>query len=123
MVTCMATHYEGDPCDNTKKFFKWMKKCVKEKETSLLKGMDFAVFGLGDRSYELFNEMGVHFDKTFATLGGNRVHELGAANAETFSTEEDFFDWKCKFWPAVVAHYAKSCTEVREKKVEVSGVA
>lgn len=106
MVTCMATHYEGDPCDNTKKFFKWMKKCVREKETSLLKGMDFAVFGLGDRSYELFNEMGVRFDETFATLGGNRVHELGAANAETFSTEEDFFDWKCNFWPAVVAHYA-----------------
>jgi len=26
LVICVvATHYEGDPCDNTKKFFKWIK--------------------------------------------------------------------------------------------------
>lgn len=85
--------------------------------------MDFAVFGLGDRSYELFNEMGNFFDKTFAQLGGNRVFELGAANAETFSTEEDFMKWKTDFWPAIVAHYAKSCTEVRAKTEQKEGEA
>jgi sulfite reductase alpha subunit-like flavoprotein len=26
LVVCViATHYEGDPCDNTKKFHKWIK--------------------------------------------------------------------------------------------------
>ena len=105
MVTCMATHYEGDPCDNTKKFFKWIKHSAKS-STNLLQGMDFAIFGLGDKSYELFNEMGSYFDKTFEKLGGTRVFQLGAANAETFSTDEDFFKWKCEFWPAVVDHYA-----------------
>ena len=112
----MATHYEGDPCDNTKKFFKWIKNCAKKDEhKNLFKGMDYAIFGLGDKSYELFNEMGTYFDKTFEKLGGTRVYELGAANAETFSTEEDFFKWKCEFWPNVIAHYAKNCTEVRAK--------
>lgn len=111
----MATHYEGDPCDNTKKFFKWIRNCVKNKESGLLKGMDYAIFGLGDRSYEKFNEIGEYFDAKFATLGGNKVFELGAANAEAFTTDEDFFKWKCEFWPAVVAHYAKTCTEVRAK--------
>lgn len=32
MVTCMATHYEGDPCDNAKKFFKYIKFNLKAKE-------------------------------------------------------------------------------------------
>jgi len=115
MVTCMATHYEGDPCDNSKKFYKWIKASVKNKESGLLKNMDYAIFGLGDMSYELFNEMGKYFDGAFEKLGGTRVHELGAANAETFSTEEDFFKWKCAFWPAVIAHYSLTCTEVRAK--------
>lgn len=26
VVICAATHYEGDPCDNTKKFFKWIRE-------------------------------------------------------------------------------------------------
>jgi len=25
VVVVVATHYEGDPCDNTKAFFKWFK--------------------------------------------------------------------------------------------------
>lgn len=52
MIICAATHYEGDPCDNTKKFFKWMREAVKSNETEIVKGMRFAVFGLGDTSYE-----------------------------------------------------------------------
>jgi sulfite reductase alpha subunit-like flavoprotein len=50
---CAATHYEGDPCDNTKKFFKWIRDQKKIKDNKdLLKGMKFTVFGLGDTSYE-----------------------------------------------------------------------
>ena len=25
VLVCVATHYEGDPCDNTRNFVKWMK--------------------------------------------------------------------------------------------------
>ena len=35
-----------------KKFFKWMREKVKTKESSILKGVKFVVFGLGDTSYE-----------------------------------------------------------------------
>lgn len=52
IIICAATHYEGDPCDNTKKFYKWLKEQRKTKDNTLLKGIKFAVFGLGDTSYE-----------------------------------------------------------------------
>lgn len=25
VITVVSTHYEGDPCDNTRPFFKWLK--------------------------------------------------------------------------------------------------
>jgi len=52
IMFCVATHYEGDPCDNTKKFYKWFKDQVKRTDGSLLRGTSFCVFGLGDTSYE-----------------------------------------------------------------------
>ena len=78
--------------------------------------MNFAFFGLGDSSYELFNEMGKYFDEQFEKLGANRVFELGSGNAETFSTEEDFEKWKSAFWPALCAHYAKTDTSSKSVK-------
>jgi sulfite reductase alpha subunit-like flavoprotein len=82
VIVCVATHYEGDPCDNTLEFWKYLKALRKEGSKDAFKGMKFVIFGLGDTSYELFNEMGVEFDKRFEELGGERLYELGAANAE-----------------------------------------
>ena len=54
--------------------------------------------GLGDTSYEQFNEMAKFCDKCITTLGGKRLYELGAANAETYTTEDDFLAWKKPLW-------------------------
>ena len=104
ILVCQATHYEGDPPDNTKKFFKYIRSLLKE-GAQTMKGKHFAVFGLGDSSYELFNEMGKHFDASFEKLGGIRAHELGAGNAETHSTEEDFHNWSAPLWEKLIAIY------------------
>ena len=65
VIVCVATHYEGDPCDNTRNFFKWMKAKMKKKAEKPFQGMNFAIFGLGDTSYEQYNEMGKVFDQNF----------------------------------------------------------
>ena len=52
MIVVVATHYEGDPCDNTKKFTKWIKELMKTKENEEFKGIKYVIFGLGDTSYE-----------------------------------------------------------------------
>lgn len=56
MIICVATHYEGDPCDNTKQFYKWLKQQLKTKQP-IFADKKFAIFGLGDTSYEQFNEI------------------------------------------------------------------
>ena len=53
VIVCVATHYEGDPCDNTKAFYKWLKGLLRDKANPTpFQGMKFAIFGLGDTSYE-----------------------------------------------------------------------
>jgi sulfite reductase alpha subunit-like flavoprotein len=50
-----------------KKFYKWFKEQLKHADSSsLLKGMNYSVFGLGDTSYEQFNAIGKQVDKEFA---------------------------------------------------------
>jgi len=112
----VATHYEGDPCDNTRNFFKWMKAKLKKKAEQPFKGMNFSIFGLGDTSYEQFNEMGRVFDESFEKLGGSRFHDMAVGNAETFSTEDDFNKWKSDIWSKLIDLYAKSESPEQKKK-------
>ena len=63
---------------------------MKNKGAKPLSKLKFAICGLGDTSYELFNEMGRYFDESFESLGAERIFKLGKCNAETFTTEEDF---------------------------------
>ncbi len=50
-IMVLATHYEGDPTDNSKAFHKWLKQAIKSDEKPLT-GMEYCVMGLGDTSYE-----------------------------------------------------------------------
>jgi NADPH-ferrihemoprotein reductase len=87
----LATHYEGDPTDNAKAFHKWLKK---NNKNELLKGMEYSIMGLGDTSYEQFNEMAVFCDKSLTEMGAKRLYQVGAANAETYTTEDDYIKWR-----------------------------
>lgn len=40
-------------------------------------GLKFAVFGLGNKTYEHFNAMAKFVDKRLEELGGERVHVMG----------------------------------------------
>ena len=110
VIVCVATHYEGDPTDNSRNFYKWLKKLIKDKEAKPFTGMRFAIFGLGDTSYEQYNEMGNQFNTMFHQLGGERVFEMGVGNAETFSTETDFEKWKENLWSEIFKMYAQEDT-------------
>ena len=116
VLVCVATHYEGDPCDNTRNFFKYLKKILRNKTEKAFTGMNFSIFGLGDTSYEQYNEMGRFFDESFEKLGGKRLHDMAVGNAETFSTEDDFNKWKEDLWTNIFAHYIKTENPEEKKK-------
>lgn len=71
----MATYGEGDPTDNAQELYDQLQTDAWD-----LKGLKYAVFGLGNKTYEHFNEMGIFFDKRLAELGGNRLLPMGVGD-------------------------------------------
>ena len=68
-VFMLATYGEGDPTDNAVEFNDKLTNDGME-----LSGMKFAVFGLGNKTYEHFNiKMGKFVDVKLEELGAKRV--------------------------------------------------
>lgn len=93
-----------------KKFYKWLREARKNKENhnKLLKGVRFTVFGLGDSSYEQFNEIGKQVNEGLAELGAERVYKYGEGNAEGNKTEDDFNEWKAEMWKDMFKFYEEN---------------
>lgn len=98
-VFCLATYGEGDPTDNCMEFYDWIQNNDVD-----FSGLSYAVFGLGNKTYEHYNKVGIYVDKRLEELGANRVFELGLGDDDA-NIEDDFITWKDKFWPAVCDHF------------------
>nr|ACL01092.1 cytochrome P450 reductase [Ochlerotatus sollicitans] len=98
-VFCLATYGEGDPTDNCMEFYDWIQNNDVD-----FSGLNYAVFGLGNKTYEHYNKVGIYVDKRLEELGANRVFELGLGDDDA-NIEDDFITWKDKFWPAVCDHF------------------
>ncbi|XP_029847784.4 NADPH--cytochrome P450 reductase isoform X3 [Ixodes scapularis] len=98
-IFCMATYGEGDPTDNAQDFYQWLQDGSVE-----LPGVHYAVFALGNKTYEHFNAMGKYVDKRMEELGATRVFELGQGDDDA-NIEEDFVTWKERFWNTVCENF------------------
>uniref|UniRef100_A0A0K8RSJ7 NADPH--cytochrome P450 reductase n=1 Tax=Crotalus horridus TaxID=35024 RepID=A0A0K8RSJ7_CROHD len=103
-IFCMATYGEGDPTDNAQDFYDWL-----QDTDAKLSGIKYAVFGLGNKTYEHFNAMGKFVDKRLEELGAQRIFELGLGDDDG-NLEEDFITWREQFWPAVCEHFGVEAT-------------
>lgn len=103
-ILTVATHGEGDPTDNALRMYTWLKKNAKNKETELLKGVDYTVFALGDTEYEKFCSAGDFFYKKLEICGATRVFDMGTGDASK-EMENNFAEWKQKLWPALIEYY------------------
>ncbi len=66
-----STHGEGDPPESAVPFF----EDVKAASDGLLSGLNYAVAGLGDSSYDIFCGAATDLDKELERLGGKKFHE------------------------------------------------
>ncbi|XP_058794081.1 NADPH--cytochrome P450 reductase [Phymastichus coffea] len=98
-VFCLATYGEGDPTDNAMEFVDWLKN-----DDADLNGLNYAVFGLGNKTYEHYNEVALYVDHRLEQLGANRVVECGLGDDDA-NIEDDFITWKDKFWPSVCEYF------------------
>jgi NADPH-ferrihemoprotein reductase len=124
-VFLMATYGEGEPTDNAVGFVRFLKSklgldgsshnasvSTEEKkgddeviDSSVLAGLEYAVFGLGNKQYEHFNAMGKFVDLSVGKLGGERIIPLAVGDDDD-DLEGDFENWKeTKFWPAMKEKY------------------
>lgn len=104
-IFCLATYGEGDPTDNAQEFYDWLQDGSTE-----LDGLRYAVFGLGNKTYEHYNAMGIYVDKRLEQLGAERVADLGLGDDDA-NIEEDFVNWREKFWPSVCEKLGISAVE------------
>nr|ANE10102.1 NADPH-cytochrome P450 reductase [Rhopalosiphum padi] len=98
-IFCIATYGEGDPTDNAMDFYEWLQNGDAD-----LEGLNYAVFGLGNKTYEHYNEIAIYIDQRLEELGATRVHEIGLGDDDA-NIEDDFVTWKEKLWESVCSHY------------------
>ncbi|MEA9392780.1 NADPH-dependent assimilatory sulfite reductase flavoprotein subunit [Acerihabitans sp. TG2] len=78
LLIVASTQGEGDPPEEAVALYKYLFS----KKAPRLPDTQFAVFGLGDTSYEHFAKIGKDFDQRLAELGGQRLAERVDADVE-----------------------------------------
>ena len=106
VIFLAATYGEGEPTDNSNEIVQLLKEKVLEKTHSCLQGLEFCVFGLGNRQYEHYNAMGKFFDEMLDKLGGTRIIPVGLGDDDA-DLEGDFESWKDQMWAAFKEKYCK----------------
>ena len=128
-VVLSATYGEGEAPDNATVFVQRL--CEKASteilfdktsnaqdpaEPSCLEGVDYCVFGLGNKQYDHYNAMGKFFDHALERLGATRVLPPGTGDDDD-DLENDFETWKeNQFWPAMKKKYIKAGTVLQKAK-------
>ncbi|EDO39434.1 predicted protein [Nematostella vectensis] len=108
-IFVMATYGEGDPTDNAQEFYEWL-----QNDRDDLDCLNFAVFGLGNKTYEHYNSMGRYVDKRLEELGGYRIYQRGEGDDDG-NIEEDFVRWREEFWPAVLKYFNINVRDIKRR--------
>ena len=129
-IFLMATYGEGEPTDNARQFINVLKDTAQmdnlykfeEESSSLspicheLQKLDYAVFGLGNRQYEHYNNMGRFVDVALRKVGGCRIIPVGLGD-DNDDLEGDFENWKdTVLWPAMKERYGVGSSTNMEGK-------
>ncbi|GEQ66534.1 hypothetical protein JCM33374_g197 [Metschnikowia sp. JCM 33374] len=85
----VATYGEGEPTDNAVEFFDWL-----ENEADQMPNLKYAVFGLGNSTYEFYNAMGSKLNDKLESLGAERFAPYGQGDDGLGTMDEDFLAWK-----------------------------
>lgn len=119
-VLIITSSYEGQPPDNAKGFVAWLETRAATGEESLLKGVNYAVFGAGNKDWvRTFHRIPTMADSLMEKLGATRLAPIGL-----FDVSEDILgpweDWKAGLVP-VLRRLSGATAEVtaEEMRIEV----
>lgn len=117
-ILLAATYGEGEPTDNSNEMVQILKERLEDNPQPILKGLEFGVFGLGNRQYEHFNAMGKFFDDAFEKLGAERVLSLGLGDDDA-DLEADFESWKENMWTTLKKKYCNEAVITKSTTTEL----
>lgn len=101
VIFVLATYGEGDPTDNAIEFWDLVTEEEPQfSEGSELNNLNYIIFGLGNKTYEQYNEVGRRINKRLQQLGARLIGEAGEGDDDG-SLEEDYLSWKENMWPAL----------------------
>jgi NADPH-ferrihemoprotein reductase len=104
VIFVMATYGEGEPTDNAVQLL----QNITEDDFAFsngehkLDGLHYVIFGLGNRTYEHYNEIARKVDNSLTAAGAKRIGERGEGDDDK-SMEEDYLEWKEPMWAAFAA--------------------
>ncbi|KAF4973698.1 hypothetical protein FSARC_87 [Fusarium sarcochroum] len=105
VVFVLATYGDGEPTDNAVGFHEYLSTEATSGMTNTLHNLNYAVFGLGNRTYEFFNAMCRNVDRHLQTLGAQRIGAVGEGDEAQGTLEEDFLAWKEPLWEEIVERF------------------
>merc|ERR1712063_54767 len=99
-IFCLATYGEGEPTDNAKDFW----DALMDETCPSLSSLKYAVFGLGNNTYEFYNAVARRVDSRLEELGAQKVVPRGEGDDDC-SLQEDFANWRQKIWEPICAEF------------------
>ncbi|CAO3676228.1 unnamed protein product [Umbelopsis ramanniana] len=121
-IFVLATYGEGEPTDNAVPFWDFITQEETpefsqadsvEDPSHPLKNLRYIGFGLGNKTYEHFNEAIRVVDKKLTAFGATRLGECGEGDDDG-SLEEDFMAWQEAMWPVFCEAMEVSETSIGE---------
>ena len=99
-IFVLATYGEGEPTDNAVGFSNYLFQ-PRKGEHSFSHRLNYAIFGLGNSTYEAYSTFAKDVDQTLSLLSANRICELGLGD-DSHDIEDDFREWGQMMWPKVL---------------------
>ncbi|KAJ0413483.1 hypothetical protein BJY00DRAFT_306284 [Aspergillus carlsbadensis] len=109
-VFLLSSYGEGEPTDNAIQFFEFI---TSEETEGRLGNMRYAIFGLGNSTYEHYNLVAREVDAALSLRGARRMGPVGEGDDAGGSTEDSFLSWKDEFWQVL-----SSVMELREQQIQ-----
>ncbi|KAL2842677.1 hypothetical protein BJY01DRAFT_248942 [Aspergillus pseudoustus] len=109
-VFLLSSYGEGEPTDNAIQFFDFI---TSEDNEGRLGNVRYAVFGLGNSTYEHYNHVARKVDAALSLRGAKRMGVLGEGDDAKGSTEDSFLSWKDEVWQVL-----SSAMDLREQEIQ-----
>ena len=102
IILVLATYGEGDPTDNSEAFYAFITERADDEDVTVsLSNLNYAVFGLGNSSYEKYNAVMRRIDGALRKMRANSLCPAGEGDDGEGSIEDDFLTWKEVMWGEV----------------------